>query len=114
MLLASEICKSFFHLKTKLMSKSKIAIVIAPSLTSWDHSTAIAAIISQVSDAGGTALIIPSQNCEDSIEEILQMADGVVLVCPEFPDGDGDRSIEPDDKYLHSFGRLAILSGINS
>jgi hypothetical protein len=60
------------------------------------------------------ALIIPSQNTEDGIAAILQMVDGVVLVCPEASDGHGHRSTEPDDAYLRAFGRSAIESGINA
>lgn len=95
------------------MSKSKIAIVVAPSTFTWERFTAIADIIRAVSAANGIALIIPGQNAEDGIEAILQMADGVVLICPEGSENGQVSHVEPDDNYVHAFGCLAIETGIN-
>jgi hypothetical protein len=100
--------------KTETMSKSKIAIVIAPGINTPDRCAAIGKIIQGVSDAGGIGLIIPSQNAVDDIGEILQLVDGVLLICPESPEAFGTRTIiEGEDDYVRAFGRLAIESGIN-
>jgi hypothetical protein len=99
--------------KIKIMSKSIIAIVIAPSIATWDRFTAIAEVIKAVSAADGTALIIANQNTEDSIREIIRLADGVVLICPEDCRG-GHTPTAPDDAYARAFGRQAIEAGINA
>jgi hypothetical protein len=96
------------------MSKSKIAIVIAPSIATWDRSTSFTEIMTIVAEADGLALVIPSQNSEGGIEDILELADGIVLVCPDAAEGGGNQSMESEDAYVRTLGRCAIEYGINA
>jgi hypothetical protein len=103
----------FSNQKFKAMSKSKIAIVIASSIYTWDRFTNIAAVINAVTDADGMALIIPSQSKVEGIAALLNLADGVVLVCPENCQG-GNFELAAEDNYAREFGRQAVEAGINS
>ncbi len=58
-------------------------------------------------------LIIPSQRSFEGIEALLQLADGVVIVCPD-DIADGSAAIEADDAYVRQFARATIEAGINS
>jgi len=94
------------------MSKSKIAIVVAPSVFTWENTTAIVELIVKVKESNGIAMLIPSENDEESIQQILQIADGVILVAPQtFAEGG---QIEAEDAFLRAIGRQAILDGNNA
>lgn len=95
------------------MSKSKIAIVIAPSIYTWDRFTNIAAVINAVIDADGMGLIIPSQASVEGIAALLDLVDGVVLICPQDCRGD-NFAVKSEDVYAREFGRQVVEAGINS
>jgi hypothetical protein len=94
------------------MTQSKIAIVVSPSANTWDRSTLIDQVVSAVIDAGGLALIIPSQSRPQEIRSVLETVDGVVLVCPE-DCGGGFKLEDARDSYVRLFGRQVLDLCIN-
>jgi len=93
------------------MSKSKIAIVVAPSVSTWENQTAIAEIIQKVSDSDAIPFIVPSRQDEAVINEILRVVDGVLLIVPAtFAEGS---AIEAEDNFVRVLGRKAIVSRNN-
>ena len=89
------------------MSKSKIAIVIAPSIYTWERFTAIQNVIAAVADADGIALVIPSENKFDGIPTIIGLVDGVVVIAAE-------ENGHEEDSYARELGRAVMERGINS
>ena len=108
------------------MTKSKIAIVIAPSVSaeinqafckvgSSPSMEMLRKIIVSVSQAGSIALLLPVDDVDQAIEPLLEVAEGFIFICP--PQLESDVTVDASnggDAFVRKLGRAVITDARNS